>query len=490
MNQQMQETNPAPPAIMKKIGCGISHKCTEANKKKNLAEIVSKQKESEQIITNVLKKVMEEKGAAKIEEVSLKQMNGGSNLTVTLGKRKVGKDGIVDTEVAAKMKKSLDLSNRETIKILKILRQGNVKVEKNVMGILNEIGRTLEDEYEDLKMEFDVMEKVLDEDHKVSAKKKSKRKWVRTEVDVTIAKDAKRLIQKVVEARELEMDHVKCRTVIDSGQGSLKIVTSIFQGDIDQLTQEGDTEKLTGANRLIILAEVEGGQETHRNVQQLLEKLQLHRLPGLVMVGDLSITNIYTGISKHGRKFACYQCESPSTTESCVLRTFRSLTEHYAAYVAAGSKPSQMQKFKNVINQCLLEADPEELVGNVLPLPELHLLLGVVTHFYKLLLKVWPPLASWGHGKFTVHGRHGGGLDGTNSLKFLKKLDLLATVVPPKLMPIIVVLKRFRSVVDGCFGWDLCWNYKQQISSFRDCLLKRQVYSQVGKLTMIAFRCQ
>ena len=73
--------------------------------------------------------------------------------------------------------------------------------------------------------------------------------------------------------------------------------------------QEGPVEKLTGVNRLLILAEVEGGQERHYNIRKLLEKLDIQNLPGLVLVGDLSITNIYLEISKHGGKFACYICE-------------------------------------------------------------------------------------------------------------------------------------------------------------------------------------
>jgi hypothetical protein len=76
-----------------------------------------------------------------------------------------------------------------------------------------------------------------------------------------------------------------------------------------------------------------------------------------------------------------------------------------------------MQQFKNVVNRCLLAADPDELVGVKLPLPELHLLIGVCNHLYKLLQRVWPRLAQFGRGKWTVHGRHGGGLDGANSVR-------------------------------------------------------------------------
>ena len=114
----------------------------------------------------MLKEVIQEKGASSSEEVTLKQIKGGKDLTVTIGKRKVEKESVVDAEVTAKIKKTLYLSKRHTLELLKILRKGNVKVEENVMGILEEISSTLVEEYEDIKMEFDVKEEDEDEDDK------------------------------------------------------------------------------------------------------------------------------------------------------------------------------------------------------------------------------------------------------------------------------------------------------------------------------------
>ena len=79
-------------------------------------------------------------------------------MTVTLGKRKVENSGTVDAEVADKIKKSLDLSKRDTNEMLKMLRKGNVKVEDNLTKILDEIGSTLENEYENVKMFFETFE--------------------------------------------------------------------------------------------------------------------------------------------------------------------------------------------------------------------------------------------------------------------------------------------------------------------------------------------
>ena len=223
------------------------------------------------------------------------------------------------------------------------------------MGVLKEIGSCLGEEYENVIMEF---EATVEEDvEKENGKKKQskKKKVMKKNMNVTIVKDSKEFAKKVIEARGLDEEKVKIRVVVDSGQGSLKIAANVFDSYIDpEVTigdQEGPEERLTGVNRLLILAEVEGGQERHHNIWQLLEKLDIQNLPGLVLVGDLSITNIYLGISKHSGKFACYVCEGPCGVESGTLRTFGSLTSHYESYKAAGSNPKTMQTYKNVFNE-------------------------------------------------------------------------------------------------------------------------------------------
>ena len=170
------------------------------------------------------------------------------------------------------------------------------------------------------------------------------------------------------------------------------MVVSVFDGNQDPeiafAVQEGKYEKLTGVNRLLLLAEVDGGQERYHNLRQIMERLKLHELPGLLLVGDLSIVNALLGISKHGGKFSCYICEGPSTLESGALCTFGSLYNWQKKFKADGSEKKSMQKYKNVINECLIKAEPNVLVGDVVQLPELHLLIGVTNFYYKKLEKV------------------------------------------------------------------------------------------------------
>ena len=342
-----QVTKPCSKCFQANTGRGIPHSCTPANRKKNLIEIIQNEKGTgtEQILSGVLKDV-KEKDKESGGEIRLRQINGGNDLTVTLGKRKLESSGIVDAEIVAKLKKGLDLSSKDTKKALKILRQGNIKVEKCVMDVLDEIGSSLEDEYEDVKMEMEVTKNdEFDEEEppKKSAKKKEKKKKeiVKEEVDVTIVKDAVQFVEKVMQARGLTEDTVKCRVVPDGGQGSFKISMSVFHKDTDPeimfSDHEGPSEKMTGVNQLLILAEVDGGLERHFNMRKILEKLQLHRIPGLVVIGDLCILNCMLGISKHGGKHSCYVCEGSSSLECGKLRTFGSLDDWLQKYRDGGS---------------------------------------------------------------------------------------------------------------------------------------------------------
>ena len=95
--------------------------------------------------------------------------------------------------------------------------------------------------------------------------KERKIRVVKSIVDVIIVKDTKSFIDKVIEVRGLNKDTVKCRVVPDKGQGSLKIVVSLFDWDINPdisfTYQERKHEKLTGSNCLLVLAKINVGQE-------------------------------------------------------------------------------------------------------------------------------------------------------------------------------------------------------------------------------------
>ena len=79
---------------------------------------------------------------------------------------------------------------------------------------------------------------------------------------MSIAKNSHCLAELVMEAQVLDKERVWSRVVIDCGQGSIKVCASIFDRDTDPDVlfggQEGPGEKMTGVNRLLFLAEVDG----------------------------------------------------------------------------------------------------------------------------------------------------------------------------------------------------------------------------------------
>ena len=80
----------------------------------------------------------------------------------------------------------------------------------------------------------------------------------------------------------------------------------------------------------------------------------------------------------------------------------------------------------------------------------------------------WPALVLFGRGKWTVHGRHGGALDGANTVRFMKKIEAMRRVVPVQALPILDTLELFREIQHGCFGWELSKDYKEKIHKFTE----------------------
>ena len=68
----------------------------------------------------------------------------------------------------------------------------------------------------------------------------------------------------------------------------------------------------------------------------------------------------------------------------------------------------------------------------------------------------------------SVHGYHGGGLDGNNSSNFLANLDWIFDPMPENLQPVHTMLTRFKKVVESCFSMDLAESFRQDIDLFNE----------------------
>ena len=134
------------------------------------------------------------------------------------------------------------------------------------------------------------------------------------------------------------------------------------------------------------------------------------------------------------------------------MRTFGLLRKRYQQFLAAGGKLADASKHANVIHLCLIDEADAKRVIDVLPPPELHLLMGVTNALIDLLIKIFSLefVEKWlnSHG-ILRHGYQGGGLDGNNSMKALKNVSSLEMLLPDALAPIIDCFRALEVVVKG-----------------------------------------
>ncbi|XP_065684973.1 uncharacterized protein LOC124807737 isoform X1 [Hydra vulgaris] len=307
---------------------------------------------------------------------------------------------------------------------------GRLGVEANTSKKIKIWSCSLDDYYATEKVEF-------------TAKKKVGNKNILHTVikDLVYVKDSKSLVEHICTVRGLAIDKVIIRVGIDGGQGSLKFVMNVFNIETDIDCREN---KNTGVNKVLVLAFVKNVTENHANLQIIIKKIMLNRLK-FYLAADLKLLNIILGLSGHGGKYSCLYCNGEKSNLG-ELRTFKKLKLLYGSFAENGSKKSSMQIYKNVIHPCLLDVAEDTHVLDVVPPPELHLLMKIVTEISNVLCKE-PEIAVWlsNHG-IIWHGYNGGGLDGRNANKIRKLLpDLEQHIFDhyPFYHPVVELLKSF-----------------------------------------------
>ena len=450
-------------------GRGISHPCTANSFKKNLADLIGKEStvSQEHVLGKSLKSLVTEKGGEPGEEVRLTGLRGGNPLSVTVGKPSQEATFLTSGFMAAVQKK-LHCSESKVLTIARSFKKEGIKFEPHIREDLLKLSHSLD--------HFYTVEKV-----KVTRTEKVNKKYVESEVerDLVFLKDPVSFIEHVIQERGLKRDKVIVRIGLDGGQGSFKVVASVFETDYDPAI-ERPGNMLTGANRLLVMAIAEDIQELYDNLRLVVDKLQLDKIE-FSMAADIKLINAYSGISSHSGKFACPYCEGEMTLQSARLRTFGNLAERYAEYEAAGSNKKNMMHFKNVIHKCLMKGDPDTTIMSAIRLPELHLLMGLVNWALEWLYKVVPKdelLAKMRHKGISIRGYHGGGLDGGNSNLFLKHLNYLAEGTPEKASPVFEMLQKFQKVKKSCFSKDLATSYSEDINDFNTSVQRLINYSE------------
>ena len=107
---------------------------------------------------------------------------------------------------------------------------------------------------------------------------------------------------------------------------------------------------------------------------------------------------------------------------------------------------------------------------------ELHLLLGVVNHLFKILKTAWIEAVKWPAAlHIQLSPYHEGQFDGNECRKLLKNAGVLQqlpyTNLVPNIFHIIEAFKSFNLVVKACFGFILQPDFAERIENFKRCYL-------------------
>ena len=238
------------------------------------------------------------------------------------------------------LKKKLNCSEAKLLTIARSLKTTGVKLEPKICEELLRMSHSLDHFYIVEKIEFTKTDTV-----------NKKRVETRVMGDLVYMKDVPGFVEHVLAERGLdkENDDILVRVGLDGGQGFFKVIVSIFKANYDpEITfsiEEEPGSRLSGANRLQVLAIAEDIQEHYENLRIIVNKLQLNNIDK-VTACDLKLINVLIGISSHSGKFACPYCEGDMSFQLATLRTFGNLSTWYEKYRVAAKNRKKCKNSK------------------------------------------------------------------------------------------------------------------------------------------------
>lgn len=302
--------------------------------------------------------------------------------------------------------------------------------------------------------------------------------------------DIEGLVQYVIQERKC-MD-TEMKIGIDGGGGFLKVCLNIMENSTSNSPgtssphrssyQQGIASKRmkdTSVKKLIILAIVPDTDENYRNMLTLWIMLRLttiDAIPNTVIATDLKLANIILGLMSHSSVYPCTWCDISKyrLSENGDLRTLGNIEHKFWTWHDEGSGVlGQAKAYGNCVHVPIVKGDPNTLVIDIIPPPELHLLMGTVNTMYTALLKRWPEGAvAWAKACHVEREAiHGGTFNGNSCRLLLSKVDILRSSCPVQHLAFVAAFHSFGHVVESCFGTELKDQCLLHITQFRSLYL-------------------
>ena len=292
------------------------------------------------------------------------------------------------------------------------------------------------------------------------------------------------LIDKIILHRNLNHENVLVKIGLDGGGGFLKVCLSLFDLTTETTLSSGKTLskkfKDSCVKKVFIIGITPDVPENYANVKKLWNCVGLTSLERSFSIAtDLKLCNILLGLMSHSSSHPCCWCDvdKDNLYKRGTQRTLASLEDLFWKYFCAGSKKDKAKDFGNVIHLPIMEnVDTSMPVLDIVPPPELHLMLGPVNHMYDELNKVWLKSEDWLKSCYVKKSDyHGGKFEGNECRKLLKNIDSLENLCPEINKNFVAAFSDFNDVVSSCYGSDLKSNYKRTIAKFRASFLKLNI---------------
>ena len=362
------------------IARGKPHKCGTAARHSNLADLAADASvRSRQVLARTsLRSLAAEFNVSAGQNLAL--ASGGSrpmNIVIGTSRRKAPTPQFSHQSLT-RVQTALGLSGNKTLQLSQAIRSvfGRNSVESHLAKAIVSRNCVLEDL-------FEVATLTIPDKH---GKEETAQGVFCTDVHLLVAK--------LIEERELDPASMDVHLGIDNGQGSIKIGLTITRRQEQESSagrahySDGPLPKLfkeSSVLRLMLVAVLPFVSETYEATKAMLQQINLQRLEHTMSI-DMKMQRIICGKAAGNPTHGCVYCSAarPYLTPGS-LYTLADLKEKYRQYLDAGEDKKKQRNFDNVVNEPLLQADDSALILDLLPIPQLHILLGVVDKLLHLI---------------------------------------------------------------------------------------------------------
>lgn len=234
----------------------------------------------------------------------------------------------------------------------------------------------------------------------------------------------------------------------------------------------------SGVKKLFIVGLAQGVQENYENVYKLWKLINIDDAAkeGTISV-DLKLANIMSGLMVHSSLYPCTWCivKKDQLKDRAELRTIGNITDNYLLWLKSGGKSDTGKNYYNCVQRPVFTGDDDKLILDIIPPPELHLMIGVVNSIYNHMLKESNESALlWAKSCHVERDVTNGGtsFNGNSCKKLLNNVDLLRSICPISCLKFVRTFDDFQIVVKSCFGKNLDPEFKSHIDTFRQITSK------------------